>query len=224
MSIFQKSPGLFVIRGSRRHGLTLIEVMAVMGVALLLFGLVIRIFFLSQDAVGHSVDKIEAVQNARQAVDRLTPIVNVACDSNALSEAAVRIGPPEAINDISMQVPIWLDIKTTEELVAVPLHPRDQFVPFHQVPSLRYRVEFVPDEGLLVLKKMDPTGEIEDTSVAPKLLAGGLMGLQFRPVLNDQRLIEVRVRVAQDTTIRPVGDVHVVESSAVLHIPAESLK
>ena len=213
-----------VIRNHRAF--TLLEVLSVAGVSLLLFGLVIQIFFQSQDAVGHTVDKVESVQNARQLVDKLTPIVAVACDPNELGAQPVTVRlPADGLDEEDWRRSTWLDIVTTEDYLSPDFSERKrEFQTFANLQAHRYRVEYLPEDGTLILQKMLPDLSAVDTSIQPKLLARNLAGLQFRPLINDDSLVEVRMRVEQDVTIRKTGSNHITESSAALHVPSESLR
>lgn len=206
-------------------GFTLIEILAVMGVSLMLFGLVAKTFFQSQDAVGHSVDKIESVQNARQLVDKLGPIVAVACDPTELASHPVTLHLPEEGLTEEMNSPTWLDITTTEDFFADEFSTQKrEFRARSELQAHRYRVEYVPLDGQLLLKKMRPDLSEEDPDFQPKLIASRLTGLQFRPIINDDSLLEVRVRVTPETTLRPTGSLAPIETSAALYIPSESLR
>jgi hypothetical protein len=217
------APRLFQSK-RKNPGFTLIEVLTVAGVTLLLFGLVIKVFFQSQDAVGHTVDKVESVQNARHLVDRLSPIVSVACDPSQLGSKPVTIHLPDGGLTEAMDQVTWLDITTTEDFLDPDFSSQQkEFIPLAELRAFRYRVEYQPDPGQLVLKRMKPD-LTEDTEVAPRLLASRIAGLQFRPIINDDSLIEVRVRVEQDTTLRATGSNRTVETSAALHVPSESLR
>lgn len=208
----------------KQRGFTLIELASVAAVTLLLFALVTTTFFRSQDAVGHTVDKVEAVQNARHLVNKLAPLVSVACDPSQLGGHPVRIRLPVDGLDPEMKSPTWLDITSTEDFLVDGPQRRDEFLPLSQIFAFLYRAEYLPDEGQLVLRKMMPDGSTVDTSVQPRIIASNIDGLQFRPVITDESLIEVRVRIKQQQSGRKTGERHFVESAATLHIPAESLR
>lgn len=211
---------------SKRSGITLVEVMVASGVTLLLFALVIQVYFGSQTAVGHTVDKVEAVQNARHLVDKLTPVVAVACDPSEVGSQAVRVIIPDGGIDPEMTSSTALEILTTENLLADDyVDGRDEFIERRNLRSYRYRAIYEPAEQRLVLYKMrddDPT--LIDTEVQPRILGTALAGLQFAPGITDASLIDVRVRTEQRTSVRKAGEVHLVESAAVLPVPSESLR
>lgn len=209
-----------------KKGFTLLEVLTVAGVSLLLFGLVIRIFFQSQDAVGHTVDKVESIQTARQLVDKLTPVVGVASDPSRIGGQPVTVHLPEdGLDEQDWSRSTWLDIVTTEDFLSPDFSTRKrEFQTFADLRAHRYRIEYLPQDGTLVLKKMLEDLTAEDTSFKPRLLARNLAGLQFRPLINDDSLIEVRVRVEQNVTNRNVGSNNIIETSAALHVPVESLR
>jgi hypothetical protein len=207
-------------------GLTLIEVLVASGVTLLLFALVIQAYFGSQTAVGHTVDKVEAVQNARHLVDKLTPVVAVACDPSQLGSQPVRvILPPDGL-DPDMTSVTSLEIITSENLLDPDyVEHRDEFVALRDLRSYRFRAIYEPDQQRLVLRKMrddDPT--TIDTDVPPRVLGTALVGLQFNPGITDSSLVDVRVRTEQRASIREAGRVRIIESSAVLPVPSESLR
>jgi hypothetical protein len=221
-----KSWGWYVMLATNRSGLTLIEVLVASGVTLLLFALVVQAYFGSQTAVGHTVDKVEAVQNARHLVDKLTPVVAVACDPSQLGAQPVRVILPPGGVDPEMKAPTSLEIITSENLLDPNyVDGRDEFIALRDLRSYRFRAVFEPEEQRLILRKMrddDPT--LFDTSVPPRILGTALVGLQFVPAIANLSLIDVVVRTEQRTSIREAGDVRLVESSAVLPVPSESLK
>ncbi|MFA7481223.1 MAG: prepilin-type N-terminal cleavage/methylation domain-containing protein [Vulcanimicrobiota bacterium] len=210
----------------RSAGFTLIEVLVVSGITLLLFALVIQVYFGSQTAVGHTVDKVEAVQNARHLVDKLTPVVAVACDPNPLGAQPVRVILPEDGPDPDMASPTALEIITTEDLLAEDyVKRRNQFVERRDLRAFRFRAVFEPAEQRLVLRQMSATDPTEfDDDVPPRILGTALLGLQFLPAISDSSLINVTVRTEQKISIREAGEVRVIETSAVLPVPSESLR
>lgn len=209
-----------------KRGFTLIEVLVVMGVAILLFGLVIRIFFHSQDAVAHTVDKIEAVQSARHLVDKLTPIVAMSSNPTQIGEQSVRLHLPEGgLDEEIFDRPTWIDLITPHDFLGPNLQPITEFVPYRDLNIYRYRIDYVPEDGMLLQRRMTDDGEEIDDTVSPRILGSQLLGLQFWPIFQDQSLIEVRVKVEQDTMLRQdVGANRIVESSATLYVPAESMR
>lgn len=214
------------MRATRPNGVTLIELMVASGVTLLLFALVIQAYFGSQTAVGHTVDKVEAVQNARHLVDKLTPVVAVACDPGELTSQPVRVILPPGGLDPEMKQPTALEIVTTENLLDPDyVSVRDEFVLRQDLRSYRFRAIFEPAEQRLVLRKMrddDPT--MIDADVPPRVIGTALVGLQFVPGINNSSLIDVRVRTEQRTSIREAGEVNIVETASVLPVPSESLR
>ena len=211
---------------SKRSGMSLIEVLVASGVTLLLFALVIKVYFGSQTAVGHTVDKVEAVQNARHLVDKLTPVVAVACDPSQLGAQPVRVILPPGGVDPEMTSPTALEVISTEDLLDPDyVDRRDEFVERQDLRSYRFRAIYEPEEQQLVLRKMrDENPDEIDTAVKPRILGTALAGLQFIPAISDSSLINVVVRTEQKTSVREAGDVRLVESSSVLPVPSESLR
>lgn len=205
------------------RGFTLVELLTVLAVTFALSALIVQTLFRSRDAVGHTVDKVEAVQNARQVVDTLSPIVGVTAPPASGGFRPVTIHVPENQDGNS---PTWLDLVTTENFLGEQFSTeKREFVPLDELQSFHYRVEFDPPRGRLLLRKMSDTDpDLPDLDVQPKLLASGLTGLVFRPLVNNDSVVEVWVKVEQRKNARTQGMNQVVESSASLAIPFYSFR
>ncbi len=206
-----------------RKGFTLVEVLTVMGVTVALSALIVQTLFRSRDAVDHTVDKVEAVQSARQVVDTLTPLVAVTASPPAGGFRPVTINLPETDDGLS---PTSLDLVTTENFLGEEFAGnKREFIPLDELRSFFYRVEYEPEGGRLILRKMmDTDPSTADPRVSPKLLASGIDGLIFRPLVNNDSVVEVYVRVKQRENARNAGKNQLVESSATLAIPYYSLR
>lgn len=208
---------------NRRQGFTLIETLTVMTVTVALSALIVQTLFRSRDAVDHTVDKVEAVQSARQVVDTLTPLVAVTASPPAGGFRPVTINLPETDDGLS---PTSLDLVTTENYLGEEFaRDKREFIPLDELRSYFYRVEYQPEGGQLILRKMSDTDpSVADPEFGPKLLASGIDGLIFRPLVNNDSVVEVFVRVKQRENARNAGKNQLIETSATLAIPYYSLR
>lgn len=211
----------------RNNGFTIIEVLTASAITLGLFGILILTYFQSQTAVGHTVDKIEAVQTARHLVDKLTPVVSVAVSTSELGEQAVRVHVPSGDYNPLLNDPTWLDFTSTEDLFADDYSTKKRdFYRKNELLTYDYRVEYEPVNQRVVLLRMDLNGagvRVPDGRFQPKLIASNIAGLLFVPSLSNSSVIEVRMRIQQKVSVREAGEVRVVETTASLHVPSESL-
>lgn len=212
---------MFARRIRNIKGMTLIEVLTAASVTLILSGLVVRTLFLSQDAVSHSVDKVEAVQSAREVVDKLTPLVTVTTASGGFQPVSIHLTDPE-----DMTAPGWLNLTTTEDFLGDEFSvDKSRFIPLNQLQTYFYRVEYEPSQGLLLLRKMSATDpDVPEPGVEPRPLAGGINGLRFSPLVNNDSVVEVQIQTEQRVNARNLGKNQLLETRASLHIPFYSLR
>lgn len=189
-------------RPSGEHGVTLIELMIVMGILIVLVCLLAAIWSSAYSIFRRGTSRMAVTQQAREVVRRVTPLIMCAKAQNELSEAVLT---PE-IDEEDVKVDF-----TTADNILVPIQSVDGRNPTHY----RFEIYLAADHTVRVrqldLNSGAPTG-------AEKILAYKIEEIHFKRLAAN--LVDFHA-ITSDTIRNAVNaeEELKVERSAVIAIP-----
>lgn len=184
-----------------RRGITLPELMVVIGLMAAILAMVSVLFFRGRDAVEVSTQRLDTSGQARRAMDALTPFVLSAIAQTYLPLAVEDLTPENLDDNCALLV------TTRENFLAEDYQPLASYVPNASVPPHRYRIDFNAARGELVANRLrqTTTGEEIDPDVSARLLGTNLNGCSFQLLSPGSVMVTLRTRADKDDIRRPDG-------------------
>lgn len=163
------------MRGRKVEGVTLIELLIVMGLVTLMMVVVSALFLQGRDALKLSTNKVDTAGRARRALDAMTPIAMSGVRADGSDALAAHDLTPEVLTD-----ECYLQVTSREDFLNPEYVPWVEYHPLTAGPPFRFRILYEPVKQTLTLVQLEEDSDEVNDDVSPRLLARDIAGCGFR--------------------------------------------